>query len=330
MKKAKRIGSLILSILLCVCLLASCAGGKKTINIYSSSEDYRNVTFREMLGEKFPEYNINLVDSDTGTIAAKIKAEGADSDADIVLELENGYMTQLSEYFAELKDVDFSVYTEDVISPDKKSVPIIKVSGAIVVDKKALAAKNLPVPTSYDDLLKPEYKGLISMPSPKSSGTGYIFYLYMVNERGEQGALEYFDKLAQNMSGQGFTTSGSGPVNAVVMGEAAIGLSLTNLAVNAINEGTELEILYFGKGAPYTLYSCGVIAGKDQDPDVMKVFDYIVSDIIPTDKKMYSPERIYKVQDTQLPNYPTDIPYGNMNGIDDSKLKEELLAKWKY
>lgn len=81
------------------------------------------------------------------------------------------------------------------------------------MDTEALAAKNLPAPASYDDLLKPEYKGLISMPSPKSSSTGYIFLLNMVNERGEEAAFAYFDQLAENMSGQGFTTSGSGPVH---------------------------------------------------------------------------------------------------------------------
>ena len=84
-----------------------------------------------------------------------------------------------------------------------------------------LEEKNLAVPTSYADLLKPEYKGLVSMPNPKSSGTGYMFLKSLVNAWGEEEAFAYFDQLAENILQ--FTSSGSGPVNALVQGEAAIG-----------------------------------------------------------------------------------------------------------
>lgn len=60
---------------------------------------------------------------------------------------------------------------------------------------------------------------MISMPNPKASGTGYIFYLNLVNEWGEEKTLAYFDSLAENISGAGFTSSGSGPVQALKMGE---------------------------------------------------------------------------------------------------------------
>lgn len=329
MRNLKRAISVLLLLAVCICAFSACQS-KKTITIYSSSEDYRNEAARKMLNEKFPEYNINLVDSDTGTIAAKVKAEGANSDADIILELEAGYMNQLSDSFAELKNVDFDAYVDDLVPANHKYVPMIKVSGCIAVNKTVLEEKGLAVPATMDDLLKPEYKGLISMPSPKSSGTGYIFLLNMINERGEEAAFEYFDKLAENLSGQGFTTSGSGPVNAIVMGEAAIGLSLTNIAVEAKNNGTDIEVVFPETGAPYTLYSSGVIAGKDTDADVMKVFDYIVSDVIPNDKALYGPEQIYKDQNTTLPNYPETIPYGDMTNIDDPSVKDGLLEKWKY
>ena len=326
----RKLLSLVLALVMCLGILCSCSGGKKSITIYSSAEDYRNEMARQMLNEKFPEYEINLIDIDTGTLAAKIAAEGVDTDADIILEMESTYLEKVSDSLATLDKVDYSKYVDTLVPENHKYVPWLLMSGAIIVDRDALEEKDLPMPESYDDLLKPEYKGLISMPNPKSSGTGYIFLLNMVNERGEEGAFEYFDKLAENISGAGFTTSGSGPVKALVTGESVIGLGMTFQAVENINQGSNFEILYFEEGAPYTVYSSAVIKGREADEDVMKVFDYILTDVTPKDKELYGPEKIYKDQTITVPNFPEDIPYGDMTGLRDITLKESLLDKWNH
>lgn len=328
----KRIIAAIMAAATCIsCVsLSGCKGEKKTINIYSSAEDYRNENARKMLTEHFPDYNINLVDIDTGTLAAKVATEGKNSDIDIVMELETTYLEKAKDNLATLDDVDFSVFEEEYVPADKKYTPWLLMSGAVIINEKMLNEKGVAVPQSYDDLLKPEYKGLISMPSPKSSGTGYIFLLNMVNERGEDAAFEYFDKLAANISGQGFTTSGSGPVKAILQGEAAIALGMTFQAAEEIGKGVELTIKFFDEGAPYTTYSSAVIAGREKDKAVMEVFKYIVSDVSPMDKKLYNPEKIFKVQESTMTTFPESVPYGNMDGIRDIAKKEALLDKWNH
>lgn len=328
--KKKIIAGLMSAVMLTAALTGCGSKSKKTINIYSSAEDYRNENARKMLTEHFPEYDINVVDTDTGTLAAKVAAEGKDSDIDIIMELETTYLEKAKDNLAVLDDVDFSVFEEQYVPADKKYTPWLLMSGAVIINKKLLDEKGAPVPASYDDLLKPEYKGLISMPNPKSSGTGYIFLLNMVNERGEDAAFEYFDKLAENMSGQGFTTSGSGPVKALVQGEAAIGLGMTFQAATEIENGSDFTIMFFKEGAPYTTYSSAVIAGKEKDEDVMKVFKYIVSDVSPEDKRLYNPEKIFKTQESTMKNFPKTVPYGNMDGISDVAKKDALLDKWNH
>ena len=328
--KKKIIAGLMSAVMLTAALTGCGSKSKKTINIYASAEDYRNENARKMLTEHFPEYDINVVDTDTGTLAAKVAAEGKDSDIDIIMELETTYLEKAKDNLAVLDDVDFSVFEEQYVPADKKYTPWLLMSGAVIINKKLLDEKGAPVPASYDDLLKPEYKGLISMPNPKSSGTGYIFLLNMVNERGEDAAFEYFDKLAGNMSGQGFTTSGSGPVKALVQGEAAIGLGMTFQAATEIENGSDFTIMFFKEGAPYTTYSSAVIAGKEKDEDVMKVFKYIVSDVSPEDKRLYNPEKIFKIQESTMKNFPKTVPYGNMDGISDVAKKDALLDKWNH
>ena len=58
-----------------------------------------------------------------------------------------------------LTNVDFSVYVDELVPEHHKYVPWYRLCGGMIVDTEALAAKNLPVPASYDDLLKPEYSG---------------------------------------------------------------------------------------------------------------------------------------------------------------------------
>lgn len=103
------------------------------------------------------------------------------------------------------------------------------------------------MPASYDDLLDEKYKKLISMPNPASSGTGYMFLRQFTNEWGEDEAFAWFDQFTENVLS--YTSSGSGPINALVQGEVGIGLGMTSQAVVEINEGvTDLEILFFAEG----------------------------------------------------------------------------------
>ena len=62
-----------------------------------------------------------------------------------------------------------------------------------------------------------------------------MFLKALVNSMGEEEAFAYFDKLSENILQ--FTSSGSGPVNSLVSGEAVIALGMTPQAVTQINEG---------------------------------------------------------------------------------------------
>ena len=191
-----------------------------------------------------------------------------------------------------------------------------------------VARQKLELPESYEDLLDPQYKDLISMPNPASSGTGYMFLLSLVNAWGEDRAFEYFDKLSENILS--FTSSGSGPVNALTTGEAAIALGMTANAVTKINDdGANFKLLFFAEGSPYSMYAQGVIAGRETDEDVMRVFEYLSTTVNEGMLNYYYPEKIYKDLDVQLPNYPTDIKYADMSGNTPER-KDALLAKWTH
>jgi iron(III) transport system substrate-binding protein len=312
-------------------LLSFAACNSKTENrviIYTSTEDFRTEHMQRRLKEQFPDYDITLQFLSTGNHAAKLKAEGTTTEADIIVCLEAGYLEGVQDIMADLSAYDTSDYLPELIPDHHRYLPWDKLSGAIVINRGKLESQGLPVPTSYRDLLNPAYRGLISMPSPKTSGTGYIFLKNLINTRGEDVAFTYFDGLAENILQ--FTTSGSGPVNALIQGEAAIGLGITFHAVEAINGGSPLEILFFREGAPYNTSGMGIVKGKETRPVVKEVFDFVAGTLVYEDKERYSPEQIFKTQKNDVPNYPRNIIYADMSGGTDLEEKERLLEKWKY
>lgn len=331
MKKIK-LAVLALSLLGITASLAACNSKEKVV-IYTSTEDYNMELMQKCFKEQFPSYNVVIEYMSTSNIAAKVIEEGANSDCDIVFAEEYGYMEKMigAGVLDSIKgDYDLTKYVDDAIPSAVKDyvLPNIKAGGAIVINKSVLEQKGLAKPTSYQDLLDPSYKGLVSMASPKSSGTGYMFLYSLVKAWGETEAFSYFDQLTPNVLA--YTSSGSGPVNALVNREVAVGFGMISQAVTKINDGnTELEILFFEEGAPFNLYGNGIVKGKKQRQAVKDVMDYLDSYYTNESNRQFYPEPVLKNTDYNIANFPTSIKYADMEGNNLTN-KEKLLAKWNH
>lgn len=308
--------------------LFGCGTAQEGVVIYTSVEDYVIEDMQNRLSETFPDYDITVEYVSTGNHAAKLLAEGENSECDISYDLEYAYMEQVSRAgsLADLSDYDKTIYSDDTVLSDNYLIQC-RVGGAVILNTDVLKEKGLAEPACYEDLLKPEYQGLISMPNPKSSGTGYMFLKSLVNTWGEDKAFEYFDKLTPNVLQ--YTTSGSGPVNALIQKEAAIGLGMTSHAVTQINEGSPLKVVFFEEGSPFTLYGMGIVAGKEDKPAVKEVFDFLVNTYSYELNEKFFPEQMFKDKVYTVENYPENIVYADMsnNTIEE---KERLLSKWAY
>ena len=187
-----------LAILLCLTLvLTGCSKNKEKIVIYTSMEEERNQDLKEQLKENFPELNVIVQYMPTGNSSAKLKTEGTNIEADIIIDLETAYMANLEDNFANLTSFDTSMYIDGVIQSDNY-LPWIKYTMTLIIDEDYFEKNNLEIPKTYEDLLKPEYKNLIAMPDPKTSGTGYAFFLNAINVMGEENAIKYLNELMDN------------------------------------------------------------------------------------------------------------------------------------
>ena len=315
----------LLLLLIVTCLFMTGCKDKNSVVIYSCMEEERNQALTEQIKEKFPDVNVKVQPMATGNLAAKIKNEGTKFEGDIVIDLETAHMVNLEDKFADVSDIDTSIYL-DGVNKSKNYITWVKYTTNLIIDNKYFKEHNLKVPETYEDLLKSEYKDLIAMPDPKTSGSGYGFYLNAVNIMGENEAISYYKKLKNNL--REFTTSGSGPTNLLKQGEIAIALGMTAQGVGAINEGYDFSIVSLKTGSPYNTTSAGIIKGREEKDNVKDVFQWLIDGFGVYDKEYFMPDVILKDQSVKVKNYPTNLVDADMKGIDSIDLKEKLTEKW--
>lgn len=321
---------LILLILTILFAFFAVSSNRESIVICASTEQFRNDELQAQLRQRFPDKNVIVMYMSTGKAAAKVYAEGSGSEIDIIVGMETGYLNKIKGSLADITGTSRIPYLDGVTIADNDGrwVTWERQAGAIIVNTEILKKHGLEAPKNLHDLLKPEYKGLIAMPDPKSSGTGYFFYKNWVNTMGEEAALEFVDQLYVNL--KQFTESGSGPIKMLKQGEIAIGLALTFQAANEINDGQPFEIIFPETGSPYSLTGTAILDGHEDKSGVSEVYDFLINDFLIYDKEHFSPEQIFEGQVNRIPNYPQNIPYADMTGIQDDKEKERLLDLWKY
>ena len=82
-------------------LFAGCSssgsGDKQVVNILSANYEDQIALQLDYLREIYPDAEINITYMSSGKLAAKFQAEGADSEADILLSLSSGYANQLKD-----------------------------------------------------------------------------------------------------------------------------------------------------------------------------------------------------------------------------------------
>ncbi|MDO5402403.1 MAG: extracellular solute-binding protein [Eubacteriales bacterium] len=321
----------IVAVLMCMIMvfsLAGCGKGKDKVVVYASCEDYRIEDLRKQLKEKFPDIDVVVEYYSTGNATAKLKAEGDKTEADIVIGLETASMQQIAPMMADLSGFKMDHYLEGANDDDNRYIIFEKYEGAVIVNTKTLQEKGLAEPASYDDLLKPEYKGQIAMPNPKTSGTGYMFLYTWADTMGEKQAFDYVDKLQVNI--KNFTESGSGPMKMLAQGDVAIGLGMIFQAATQITEGVPLKVLQFKEGCPYNTTAMGIVKGRETNENVKTIFNFLNEDFAYYDKAIYSPGKILKDQEVKIENYPAEVKSADMSSITDEELKQRLIGQWKY
>ncbi|MCS6827345.1 MAG: putative 2-aminoethylphosphonate ABC transporter substrate-binding protein [Caldilinea sp.] len=250
------------------------------ITVYTALEDDQISVYLPAFNERYPDIKVNIVRDSTGIITARLLAEKDNPQADVVWGLaatsllvadRQGMLEPYAPAGLERIRPEF----RDPADPPHW-VGIDAWFSAFCVNTVELEARGLPIPTSWADLIKPEYKGLIAMPNPASSGTGFLSVSAILQMMGEEEGWAYLDKLHENMAV--YTHSGSKPCRMAGAGEVAIGISFDYRAIKQKASGEPIEPVFPAEGSGWEIEANALVKKDAISPAAKTFLDWAISD----------------------------------------------------
>jgi iron(III) transport system substrate-binding protein len=147
---------------------------------------------------------------------------------------------------------------------------------ALGVRTDVLEQRGAEVPRSWADLTDEQYRGLIQMPSPQSSGTAYAVILTMIELLGEDAAFEYLAELNPNV--QTYTQSGTAPSGALGVGETVIALQFSPGFLKLVDEGFPVEVVFPSEGVGYEVAAMSILRGATNVEEAQALVDWMTSE----------------------------------------------------
>lgn len=139
---------------------------------------------------------------DGGELTNKLVLTQGNPIGDVAFGVDNTFASRALEadVFAET-DVDLPEGAEDQQldgDDDGRLAPIDQASVCVNVDTAWFAAKELAPPASFEDLVKPAYKGLFVAPGATTSSPGMAFLLATIGEYGDDWPAYWADLMAND------------------------------------------------------------------------------------------------------------------------------------
>ena len=309
---------------------------KTSLTVYTALETDQLKAYQEGFNKVYPDIDIKWVRDSTGVITAKLLAEKANPQADVVMGVAASSLAlldrngMLEPYRPLNADAIMSQYI------DKKTPPAwfgMDVWGATVCFNTVEAQKKgLPKPETWKDLTKPIYKGQIVMPNPASSGTGFFdvtaWLTLWGDDNGKGGGWKFMDALHENIAQ--YTHSGSKPCNMVAAGEFVVGISFEYRANTTKAKGAPIDLVFPKEGLGWDLEAFAIHAGTKKLDAAKKLADWASSKDA---MKLYGANFAITAQPglaPPLPNVPKDyearLVKKDFNW--DATHRERILAEW--
>ncbi|XZG69674.1 putative 2-aminoethylphosphonate ABC transporter substrate-binding protein [Chitinibacteraceae bacterium HSL-7] len=268
--------------LLCLSLLAATtlpAFAESTLTVYTALEADQLKAYQEAFEARNPDIKLKWVRDSTGIITAKLLAEKAAPQADVVMGVAASSLLVLNQEGMLQPYAPAGVKALSRSYVDSKNPPAwvgMDVWGATVCFNTVEAEKlGLKKPESWKDLTKPEYKGKIVMPNPASSGTGYFDVTAWLTLFGEKGGWDYMDKLHDNIAQ--YTHSGSKPCKQAAAGEFPIGISFEYRAAKLKEGGAPIDLVFPKEGLGWDVEATAIMKGSKNLAAAKKLADWSAS-----------------------------------------------------
>ena len=217
----------------------------------------------------------------TGEVPAKIEEENGNPSADVWFGgTNNPYDGLAAKGFLDNSyvPINSSHLTKDLYKdPDGYWYGIYTGLLGFMVNTDELDRMGLEAPQSWDDLLKPEYQGLIWLSNYKTAGTPKLVANLMIQLKGHDEGIQYLVDLDKNV--EVYTKSGSGPSKNVGTGECVVGIGFLHDGITQIvdNGYGNIELIIPSSGTSYEVGATAIFKGAAH-PNAAKLWiEYALS-----------------------------------------------------
>lgn len=259
--------SIALALALVLGLVGFVAAEDTELIVYGScEEEYLAAAcqkFEEMTGIKVSYQRLS-----TGEVYAKIKEEAGKPSADVWFGGTTDPYNQakndglLVAYDAENK---VNLRSDIYMDPDGYWYGIYSGYLGFICNVEELDRMGLGLPQDWDDLIKPEYEGLIAVANPGTAGTGKQFLNTIVQLKGHDEAMDYFAALDKNVVQ--YPKSGAGPSKMVGPGEIVIAIGFLHDGIYQILQGYDnLALVGPASGTSFEIGATAIFEGA-QHPE---------------------------------------------------------------
>jgi iron(III) transport system substrate-binding protein len=220
-----------------------------------------------------PDIKVEWVRDGTPKIMAKLQAEIAAGNpvADILLIADTVTLERLKEdgKLLAYKSPEATNYDAALFDADGYYYSTKLITTGIIYNTAALLK-----PTSWKDLTKPEAKGLVTMPSPLTSGAALIHAQTLAGVDGL--GWDFYRDLAAN----GATAAGGNGaiLKAVASGEKAYGMIVDYMPIREKAKGAPVEFVFPAEGVSAVTEPVAILSST-KNADAAKTFvDYVLSE----------------------------------------------------
>ncbi len=334
---------LVLIFSLVALLITGCGGGEskpadksaapakaETINIYTIwPEKYSSAVFAAFTKETG--IKVNFLRFSSGEALARIVAEKGNPQVDVL------FGGPADTFAAGVEQGVFEAYapkSADKIPAKFKDPKNFWVGVAVdpisfMFNNKFLKEKNIPAPTSWDELLNPAFKNGLQTADARTSGTAISRILSLTYVMGEDKAYDYQKKLHQNV--QMYTKSGGGGTLPIANGQAVGGIFFLVDSLETKAQGYDVVVSYPKEGVAYAVEAMAMIKGAKQPELAKKFLDWASTADM---QKLYETNKIFfiptnpdvKVTDPALDM--SKVKFVEVDILKAGKDRQHLVDRW--
>ena len=272
------IGNPAIKLLCALALVVTCTAARAgEITAYTALEEDDVRVYLAAFSKAKPDIKVNVLRLSTGDLIARILAEKANPRHDViwgtaVTQVSDPRILEMAEAY---KPAGIDQVKAQFKDPAGRWFATTGYFAGFCVNTEVLKKNNLPMPTSWQDLLNPVYKGQIVMPNAASSGTGYLQIVSLLQMKGEEKGWAYLKELDKNIAQ--YIKSGSRPCRMAATGEYAIGVSFAFSGVKQIMEGYPIKLVIPSEGAGYEVEVNALMKTSKNKQDAKQFLDWLLT-----------------------------------------------------